>query len=541
MTNTLLARSATIAVAAFAAAISGSTALSSSASAQTAVYGGGATLPAIALRDALDCIGQPVEAPTVVTTPNPVNCVAAPTPKDNVTHLYAAVGSGNGRNPFINEGVITAVPGAGEPTFTTATFPAYPYPKLHYAVSETPLTQADLDRYCSTPSPAPLDSTYVGGTQLCSVIATESAAAKNGPVNQFPLAATSVTISVNENPAFTAGTERLNLVNSTNAPAGRLRLSRNEYCAIWGGYATTWDSPILNSLVNNRNGGVALTQPGSKIIRVVRSDSSGTTTLFAQRLREQCATTTYPYPFPTPIGGTVPFATFGNPVITGNGNGEVATKLSEVATDVDGDGVLDIRIGYVSPSFVEPANNNSVFAASLQTRFNSTVFAAPSVNNVRNGIRNVQPPVFTSSDTAPALNALNWSNLQGVNNGIVDSDIEYPSANGAYPIVGFTFGLFYTCYQDQNVRDALANGVQATSLATFLTLSPNGSRTGFNSENIFRNAGLLKPQAFTDDANPDNNMREAVRTLLLIDNRTRPRTGTRPFGANNFFGCSTGA
>lgn len=98
-----------------------SVAPSSLALAADAVYGAGATLPAPVLRDVLDCIAVPVEGVPVVAS-LPVDCVAAPAFKDDVTHLYAAVGSGNGRNAFIARTTPFVVPEAGEPTFTTAAF-----------------------------------------------------------------------------------------------------------------------------------------------------------------------------------------------------------------------------------------------------------------------------------------------------------------------------------------------------------------------------------------------------------------------------------
>lgn len=232
----------------------------------------------------------------------------------------------------------------------------------------------------------------------------------------------------------------------------------------------------------------------------------------------------------------MPWANFGPPVLSASGAAGVAARLAEPATDVDGDGVRDIRIGYAGPSFIEPSTGNQVFAPSLATRTDAAVFSARSMSNVRSALRSVTPPAFTSSATAAALDARNWGNLHGINNGVVDSDIEYPIGNGAYPIVGFTYGLFYTCYADSNVRDALGLGVKASSLATFLTSSTP------DAENLFRNGSLLRPQAYTDDADPANNLREAVRTLLLIDNRTKLRAGTRPVGDPNLpMGCNTGA
>lgn len=67
-----------------------------------------------------------------------------------------------------------------------------------------------------------------------------------------------MTILVNANLAQANGVERLRLVLAANAPAGRLSLSRNDYCAIWNGYVSPWNDPTLNDLRVFRNGGVPL-------------------------------------------------------------------------------------------------------------------------------------------------------------------------------------------------------------------------------------------------------------------------------------------
>src|SRR5262245_29269818 len=297
-------------VRAFAAAlISGVIAFSAMpVQAQTGIFGGGASLPAIANRNLMNCYGDnsagnPPELGTPpFSTTNPpgiFDCRVAPFPiNPNVEFLYLSAGSGNGKRAwrFHDSSLLTFPNIVNPPNRLPDATPigtsgdlgcffdtnclntvwdrgvvgqngAVDYPSMHYAGTDDPITASDVTDYLTTSGPN-----------------------KNfGPPIQTPIAVTTVGLAFSQ----AANWDPRGKV----FPGGhdsRVMLSRNTWCGIMTGAIATWGNGEITD--DNKKSGQGGTVPlGNGPIGVVfRSDGSGTTALFSNALVNQCGTTSHP-------------------------------------------------------------------------------------------------------------------------------------------------------------------------------------------------------------------------------------------------------
>jgi phosphate transport system substrate-binding protein len=271
-------------------------------------------------------------------------------------------------------------------------------------------------------------------------------------------------------------------------PAGassKVQLSINTVCGIFTGAIKVWSDPSITA----DNGG---TQLGTGPITVVyRNDSSGTTFLFSNALINQCGTsghkvarskhpvpqrwltdagiTTYnktgPFHYQSNTSffikvfqaGHLPSNFYNNSAqsgVTGGASGSGGVQAAILANAGS--------IGYVSPDFVRPVDTKGPQAANLQTYHtfstgSTPVYVAPTPAAATAIMVSSKPPVFTGSP-APAANPLNWGAVNPL-----------PSAAVAYPIGGFTFLDFYTCYASATDVAALTGTTAGGKKAGFLT------------------------------------------------------------------------
>jgi phosphate transport system substrate-binding protein len=197
-------------------------------------------------------------------------------------------------------------------------------------------------------------------------------------------------------------------------PSGGLQLSVDTLCGIFTGGITNWN----DSHITADNNGIQVS-PNLPILVVHRSDGSGTTFLLSNHENTACASLEFPWTFG--VGTTVNWPT--GPGFDGeSGSQGVAGKVAATAG----------AIGYVGPSFLGPPNN--IPAARLQDNYallhpGSKQYIKLGTTSIKRAMAGIRLPAhFTPTDI---LN---------------DTIVPDPSASGAWPIAGFTYGDFYSCY-----------------------------------------------------------------------------------------------
>lgn len=412
-------------------ALAGTLMIIQAASAQTLVYGSGASFPSLVYRSWFDCYGTALS-----TSTKPASCTTSAAFK----FYYAAVGSGSGRNNFA---FLTSTNGTptSPPPFTDSQTTAYPYPNNDFNGSDAVLSSTDLSNYNGT------NGARSKGTgaplQVPTVVGTINLAYNRGPSTQAQLPST-------------------------------LNLSRKQYCDIWAGLITNW-----NQIVTNVN------QP---ITLVVRSDSSGTTADFFFHLDTVCPgadpriSTDFFVPNLTNGSGSSPYPAYINlknttvpslNVVQGNGSNGVATGISS----------NPYGIGYISASFVSPyaaagTPGRSLPSARLANSLGT--FTAPSPTAAFNAVKN-----FVLADT-------NGNGVIGdpADYAALTTYLVNPSGSTAYPIVSTTFlDLYCKVPRSTSVGNSFKGFINAAlatstfptapskydSLATSLGFAPLGT------------------------------------------------------------------
>jgi ABC-type phosphate transport system substrate-binding protein len=513
--------------------------------AQTGVYGGGASLPAIAQRNLMNCygdnsagsapeLGTPPKSTT--TPPGLFDCTVPPFPLNpNVELLYLSVGSGNGKRAWREHNPAQLTFGSRVPDaspigasgdlgcfydtncsntvwdrgFVGQTPDAVAYPSIHYAGSDDPLVASDLTTYDTTSGP---------NHNL-------------GPAIQTPIAVAAIGLAFS--PAASWNPKGKAFAKGTHD--SKVMLSRNTWCGIMTGAITTWDNSEVTD--DNASAGVGGTVPlGTGPIGVVfRSDGSGTTSLFSNALVNQCGSASHPvagstHPVPDnwlsdqvpPIPNSAPFAAnrddffiriaaaghLPGGFVGASGGGGV--KAAILATPG--------RIGYLTPNAFQPYDPTGPKVANLQIWDNvldlfagtTTLFKykEPSPSGAAGIMAAIKPPSFSSGTCA------------GSPGGCFNDQLKWAPANPlplspkAYPIGGFTMMLLYTCYASQGIVDALGAPFTAPvpGYLTWLfgTTTQNSDVPNF----VLAQKGLAALPAAWE---------KAVNKLILTDSRTKIR------------------
>ena len=176
--------------------------------------------------------------------------------------------------------------------------PFGPWTNVQYAFSESPLVPAEITDYNQD------DAELINNVDV-----DVNASAQAGAPIQFPLYVVPVAFAYNTQYG-TKGAAPLNFRVKTAGTinglvAGGLRLLKTDYCGIWNGTITNWNSPLLKTRNANQSLGdladvARFDSEGVPIRLVGRADRSGTTDLFTRALAAQCGTT-------VPNGGTNKF------------------------------------------------------------------------------------------------------------------------------------------------------------------------------------------------------------------------------------------
>lgn len=345
----------------------------------TNIYSGGSSLASLLYRQWDDYYGVALPpAPQGAPNGKPINA--------NAQFYYASIGSGGGRAAFLSQIPSTITPTVPPEYCANGGTSCYPYPvPWQFAGSDANLSSTEISCYqvgCSPTYPNPVQP-------------------QRGQYIQIPSFETDITVPYN--PA------------GQTVPTKGLALSRNSYCGIWEGAITNWGDP---SITSDNGGHQVSTQP---IVRVVRSDSSGTTFLFTNHLNTACQNLANPaYDWTGGVGGTVTWP--GGTVQSGNGSNGVVSLVTSTSG----------AIGYVGPSFVAPVIAGGLPTSRLQDQYNylhnSATFTTQSVTTTLNAMHGVAVPSNTNPWDLAVL-------------------VPDPAAIGAYPIVGFTWLDIYQCYK----------------------------------------------------------------------------------------------
>lgn len=534
------------------------------AAASVPIYGGGATFPELAYRDLFNCYGSNsgANAPTLGTPKSsavtPVfDCAAAGFPfNPAVELLYAGVGSGNGKKAFDAHDASLLVSGSRTPggpdsppqgssgdfgpyfgqTSGVQSYPGAhdPYPTFHFAGSDDPLLQADLNKYhgvVANDDGVTVDQSVLGGAPIqIPTLVSADALAFQPPTGTF-----------NPKGAQPSG------------GSSKVQFSRNTWCGIFTGAITDWNDPEITA----DNKGTSITGGVSKPISVVvRGDGSGTTFIFVDALLNQCGSQSTPASVPSthPVpdqwltdnstaNGPLPFVNASNQwnnffinlgatiangghlpnnFIKQNGNGGIQKFLDLAANAGD--------IGYLSQGFTrafaatDGNGNPTPLAANVQNWGNVVAIAggvtttkkyiAPTPKSATAVMAKAVAP--TTSAACPGPNCftdpLAW--------GKVDPT---PVASAAYPIGGFTFADLYTCYADPNTVTALVG-----------TTTPVGFFNWYEGSSTV-NASIPKDVLTVDGAAPvPGTWASAIKKLILTNKPTKISGGNTALGT----GCN---
>jgi ABC-type phosphate transport system substrate-binding protein len=467
-------------------------------------YAGGATFPEVVYRTIFDCYADNGSGGSVAGDlgPLPAECAAAGLPtRTDLQMLYAGVGSGNGLKafsqhdasqlvsgsrtpggpdcivqpysddgagfgPFFNKSGANPQPTNNETACADGTFrgitPAYT--AYHFTGSDDPLPLSNLNEYHG------LGGLH-NGTDFNNLY---------GKPIQVPTLIGGVTVAFNPpSPTFNP------VGKKASGGTSKLDLSRESYCGIFTGKITDWNDSHLTA----DNKGVSLTGGVSKPIEVVvRGDGSGTTFVFSNALIHQCGSDSHPGAGLPGLGAGMTFpdqwmtdnSIAGDPTdpATRSNNNffinvNTAGHLPTNFTLKNGNGGIQLYsdnkpgvMAYLSGDFVKPAAGNTdgngnptMASANLQQWYDvttngkvsagsGTLWAAVGAASVAKVVAGVLPPSFAANcGTLPegcAIDPLAWGKA-----------VPMPPAKGAFPIGGFTFADFYSCYASATTFDAL--------------------------------------------------------------------------------------
>lgn len=476
------------------------------ASANADIYGAGSSLVAPYVRQAEDCYALPTQlifkgTPPTFVTVTPFNYTGTPAQDCSTTHTktdrtlhYISTGSGTGIAGIFSH----------DPTkygFVDAAQTKY-FPEVHYGFSDAGLSSTDVGIYNN-------GGVEQGVTVVAPGVTPGAGQYGNplehyGPLVQFPISIDPVAVAYDPvyKKVFSGGivtSYKLHIKNPRADGSGGLKLDATTYCKIFNGQITNWNDPALKTL----NGNTSLKDPTDTAsfnvpLQIVgRSDSSGTTSIFTRHLANVCAS----------LSGnayadgatTLPSGLFGVLYDKSQPNnspvGETAGKYTEAAgsdgvskyvaftavPDAGTPTIIQGRIGYMGPDYALPAvlntgiNTYGLNTASLKNFAGQ--YEAPAGTQAINGFLAINPPQsdangnYDPSDVSDGSrsNPQDW--VQSLSH---TSVLANPTTSGAYPIIGTTNFLGYTCYKAGNQKITLTSFIAAFNTTALYTDKTNG-------------------------------------------------------------------
>jgi ABC-type phosphate transport system substrate-binding protein len=441
-----------------ATALAAASTLGGVANAQTFVNGAGSTLLAPYWAQAVGCWdpsaqaspsiyqnGKFAKVPATSGTTDTIATPAAVTgcvlPANNNFIAFVASGSGAGQAVLFAHDARQDLLGDNTDGSHTE-----PFTGLQYALSDNSMANNDVGVYSvgTATSYTPPDgsgaftttSTYVGKqftpTQTVSLTFGGSAGPNNyavpktlyGPLVQIPVSIDAVAIAFNPQYSATSGVHNLNIVTAGK----KLNLDSATYCAIFTGGITDWGDGALTALNVNPTTHVATPLVAPADVGNSPINSSGTTSIFTRHLAAVCGgiytggTTTLP-------AGS-PFA-------------DLKSGSSGVAGEVHAHAGY---MGYVGIDYVAPFSKKSG-----ATGTGGSYFALPAAK-LKNNFGNFELPTPGTATaafagiTAPVGMLARSDQTQWAQSPAKTVSLAKPTGKTAYPIVGTTQFLAYSCY-----------------------------------------------------------------------------------------------
>lgn len=477
------------------------------------VFGGGSSLVAPYWRQTDDCYANPAAlifkgTPPTFTDETFFDYAGNPPQDCSTTHIksketvwYISTGSGTGiAGVFSHDPTLYGFVDGGQTQH---------FPRVEYGLSDAGLSASDVTIYNS------------GGTEQGVTVAQfnqEACTPYNnnpypnplqcfGPLVQYPFSVDPVTQFYANQGTYEKwidgqGNEtdyHFNVQNPRGDGSGGLRLSPTTYCMIWNGQIQNWN----DSHITADNNGVSLKDPNDPtsvgawsitLIPVGRSDSSGTTSIVTRHWANVCASingnqfttgaTTLQAAGSQIVNATVyntsnpNFPGFDIPgeISTAPGSNGVAQYAAFTATppgqttnchNSPAGAAVCIeqgRLGYVGPDYVMPyvnhtgTNSFKLFSATLQNSHGNWEDPTPSTALIAFG--SIQPPQSDAKGNY-CPSCLDWGMrndpsawVQGLS---PTSVLANPTASGAYPMVGTTNFLGYTCYANSKQKANLVD------------------------------------------------------------------------------------
>jgi ABC-type phosphate transport system substrate-binding protein len=400
----------------------------------TAIFGGGASLPAPYLRQAGNCYGADTAllkrtgATSAAEIQSTSDFCDADYSFSNNTLNYISTGSGVGLKGFYTN----------RPSeFGRLTDGTSYYDDVDFAVSETALGEADVTAYKSGGTSPAIGSSYVFAAANTSPTGSQFANPNDtfGAMIQIPALVAPVAIAYKPTYTNSAGTS-FPLNNGND-----IELTQEQYCKVFAGQITNWKQ-IGTSLkaTNDPDTASAFSVP---LHVVVRSDSSGTSSLFTRHLATVCGSAGLS---PNPFTGSV--STYANLNINGLYSADQSSGVAAAIAANNG-GIGYVGLDYVGTYGQNTGSDYGLKAAKLRNSAN--VFVAPSPASAL--------AAFTAGFTAPSTG----EDLAKPDKWVVPANtytspsLANPSGSDSYPIVGTSNLLAYSCYATTNrantVRD----------------------------------------------------------------------------------------
>jgi len=510
--STLIARASLGAVIAAAAL---AVAPAPAAAQTTTIAGGGASFPSIALRQLFDCYGVPPGG--TAASPRPRGCGTRI--NNTATFLYNSVGSGAGQRGWASQDPQRI---GGSPLL----------PDVNFAASEAALTSTQLSAFLNGGTFSSGQVNIADQSDNCVAPASgngtdprpanlatgcyDNPRVENGPAIQIPFVGGGIVLAFDpvykrvRNADGTVTDYRYQFTQRADGSGG-LRLSRTAFCNIFSGNTTRWNANAITAA----NGGTPVwpdpadpdtsASVGRAIQVVVRDDDSGTTALFTRALRAQCPgqfTAALPSGFaqtfpgnPSPNSlpansttcelppGARNTALSGLNVVYARGNEGVARCINtrnprQTAGAVVGNG----RIGYVNAGFALPFANTAPYTGyalmTVDLQNASGNYAVPTEAAFTEALAAAAPPAPANRN-----NPLAW--VSDPSGAVSPNPVADPPGATAWPLVGTSNFLLYTCYDSAAKADAVAD---TTPVQGFLNwYYGNGSSI----RNILSNNGFV--------------------------------------------------
>lgn len=458
-----------------------------------------------------------IRSPLSLKTINPFNYVGTQgTPQDcSTTHVvgnadlfYDSASSGVGIAGFFSHDPASTAPN-GYGDIDPNTGGEQDMAAISFGMSDAGLSSTDVGFYNSgNDDQGPTNTCTVKEQLVCVVAPGETAhppttypnpAEHYGAMIQFPASVDPIAFAydptykkVTSGDGATTTSYHFNIHFAHADGSGGLRLDKAAYCTIFNGtFATGGDGPITNwndKRLKKLNGNVSLADPtdpnaGSFSVPLQiagRGDSSGTTSIFSRHLAHVCGTlginlTGNQYAdgattLPVSLQGGTYDGTTATGVVLGKftlatGSGNLAKYVAFTAVPAAGQTLVQGNLAYIGADFVAPANSvngtNAFNLNSADLKNENNKYVAATGTAAAAAFGSIAPPQSDasghydlSSCSGPTakcrVHPYDW--VEPVSK---TSLLAAPSAKGAYPVVGTTNVLLYSCYNSAKVAKVM--------------------------------------------------------------------------------------